>query len=127
MASIKLRHLLVGISTTLLLSTTATAHHGWAWAEGEHTKLVGTIQEVSFAPPHPSLVVKVKGDAWQVDLGNPNQTQRSGFAAGSAKAGDEITVLGNRSLDKSKNHIKAVRITIKGKNYDMYPERIKGN
>lgn len=127
MASIKLRHMIAGISTGLLLSATATAHHGWAWAEGEHTKLVGTIQEISFAPPHPSLVVKVKGDAWQVDLGNPHQTQRSGFAAGSAKAGDDITILGNRSLDKSKKHIKAVRITVNGKNYDMYPERIKEN
>lgn len=88
--------------------------------------MTGTIQEISFAPPHPSLVVEVDGQTWQVDLGNPNQTQRSGFAQGSAVAGDEVTILGNRSLEESENLIKAVRITIDGQSYDMYPERIGG-
>lgn len=106
------------------LATSAAAHHGWSWAEGELSELTGTIQEISFAPPHPSLVVEVSGEVWQVDLGNPTQTQRSGFAEGSAEVGDEITILGNRSLDPSENLIKAVRITIGGKNYDMYPDRI---
>ena len=80
------------------------------------------------APPHPSLQVKAAdGVVWLVDLGNPNQTERSGFAATSGKAGDAIVVLGNRHKDKTKMHMKAVRITIAGKNYDMYPERIRTN
>ncbi len=40
---------------------------------------------------------------WLVDLGNPNQTERSGFTAASAKAGDAIVVLGNRHKDKSQD------------------------
>jgi hypothetical protein len=36
-------------------------------------------------------------------------------------------VLGNRSLDKTKLHMKAVRITVGDKQFDMYPERIKKN
>lgn len=71
-------------------------------------------------------MVEVDGEIWQVDLGNPNRTQRSGFTQGSAQPGDEVTVLGNRSLDESENLIKAVRITIDDQNYDMYPERIEG-
>jgi hypothetical protein len=67
------------------------------------------------------------GVVWLVDLGNPNQTERSGFTATSAKAGDAIVVLGNRHKDKTRMHMKAVRITIAGKNYDMYPERIRTN
>jgi hypothetical protein len=120
-------HVIVaGLCAPALFATTATAHHGWNWAEGELSELTGMIQEISFAPPHPSLVVEVDGEIWQVDLGNPNQTQRSGFAQGSAEAGDIVTILGNRSLDESENLIKAVRITIEGQNYDMYPERIEG-
>lgn len=115
---------LVVLGSLGLFTTTAVAHHGWNWAEGEHSELTGTIEEISFAPPHPSLVVEVDGESWQVDLGNPNETQRSGFEEGSAEVGDEITILGNRSLDESENLIKAVRITIDGENYDMYPERI---
>ena len=38
--------------------------------------------------------------------------------------GDEITVLGNRTKEPNEAHMKAVRITVGGKQYDMYPERI---
>ncbi|MGQ0582106.1 MAG: DUF6152 family protein [Reyranella sp.] len=109
-------------------SLPALGHHGWSWAENEQTVLQGTIKSISMAPPHPSLqVTAADGVLWQVDLGNPNQTERAGFTAASAKPGDAITILGNRHLDKTKMMIKAVRITIAGKNYDMYPERIRTN
>ena len=109
------------------LAGPALAHHGWSWAEGEQMTLQGTIRQISMAPPHPTLMVESEGKLWQVDLGNPNQTERSGFRGDTAKPGDAVTVLGNRHLDKSKLHMKAVRITIAGKNYDMYPERIRTN
>ena len=115
------------IAIAAALAGTAAAHHGWAWAEGEQTTLQGTIETISFAPPHPSLTVMSDGEVWQIDLGNPRQTERSGFAEGSAKVGDAITVLGNKSADENEKLMKAVRITVKGKNFDMYPERIKTN
>ena len=115
------------IAVSATLAGTAAAHHGWAWAEGEQTTLEGTIQSISFAPPHPSLTVMADGTVWQIDLGNPRQTERSGFAEGSAKVGDAITVLGNRSADENEKLMKAVRITVAGKNFDMYPGRIKTN
>lgn len=105
----------------------AAAHHGWSWAEEQQTEPKGVIKTISMAPPHPTLhVTAADGVLWQVDLGNPNQTARSGFAEGSAKAGDAIVVLGNKALDKSK-WMKAVRITVAGKQYNMYPERIRSN
>ncbi len=105
----------------------ALAHHGWSWAEGEQMTLQGTIQKISMSPPHPMLMVQAKEGLWQVDLGNPNQTERSGFRGDTAKPGDAVTAVGNRNLDKSKLHMKAVRLIIAGKNYDMYPERIRTN
>jgi hypothetical protein len=106
----------------------ASAHHGWAWAEDEQMTLEGIIQAISMSPPHPTLHVTAKdGAVWQVDLGNPRQTERSGFRGDTAKVGDPITVLGNRDRDRSEMHMKAVRITLAGKNYDMYPERIGTN
>ncbi len=78
------------------------------------------------APPHPSLrVADAQGAVWFIELGNPNQTARSGFTATSAKPGDAITVLGNRDKDGVKTHMKAVRITVGEKTYDLYPERIR--
>lgn len=112
----------------VLLTQRAVAHHGWAWAEDEQSTLAGRIQSVSMSAPHPTLqVTDAAGATWQVDLGNPSQTERSGFTGESAKAGDAITVLGNRHRDRARNHMKAVRITISGRNFDLYPERITPN
>lgn len=128
-ALIRTGTLAVLLTTGVVLGTSAPtvlAHHGWSWAEEAQTTLEGTIQEISMAPPHPSLRIRdAQGASWQIDLGNPNQTARSGFTGESAKVGDAITILGNRNKDASKKHMKAVRITVGGKQYDMYPERIR--
>jgi hypothetical protein len=112
---------------SLFVYAGALAHHGWSWAEEDQTELTGTIESISMSPPHPVLKVKAADGVWQVDLGNPSQTARSGFKADSAKAGDPIVVLGNRSLEKDKKHMKAVRITVRDRRFDLYPERIKKN
>ena len=41
--------------------------------------------------------------------------------------GDAVTVIGNRDRDPAEAHMKAVRIVIDGRNYDMYPERIQAD
>lgn len=118
----------LSLAAAVLAGAPVIAHHGWSWAEGEQMELKGTIRSISMAPPHPMLMVTAgDGKVWQVDLGNPNQTERSGFTGTTAKPGDPVTAIGNRHLDKSKAHMKAVRIVLAGKNYDMYPERIRTN
>lgn len=80
------------------------------------------------APPHPSLRVRAAdGTVWFVELGNPGRTTRSGFGPDTAAVGDAVTVIGNRDRDRAEAHIKAVRIVIDGRNYDMYPERIRSD
>jgi hypothetical protein len=119
---------LLVLAVAVLLSPRALAHHGWAWADDEKSTLTGKVESVSMAAPHPTVqVTDAAGVTWQVDLGNPSQTERSGFTRESAKAGDAITVLGNRNRDRARNHMKAVRITIGERNFDLYPERITPN
>lgn len=104
----------------------ALAHHGWSWAEEAQSTLTGTIQSVSMDPPHPGLeVVAEDGTLWEIDLANPRQTERSGFTGDSARPGDAITILGNRSLNPAEKWMKAVRITVNGQTFDLYPDRIK--
>ncbi|OCP07186.1 MULTISPECIES: DUF6152 family protein [unclassified Ensifer] len=125
--AISRRGVTAGIITVLLVTSTY-AHHGWSWAEADQIELKGTIREISMAPPHPTLQVETSADGmWRVELGNPRNTERSGFVEGSAKVGDAIVVLGNRSLDPNEKRMKAVRITVAGKTYDIYPERIQTN
>jgi hypothetical protein len=120
------RTLAVAGVATGLLATAALAHHGWSWAESDQIELTGTVKKVVIAPPHPTIdMTATDGVDWHIELGNPRQTARSGFNAESAKVGDTITVLGNRSLDPDEKRLKAVRVTVGDKVYDIYPERIK--
>lgn len=112
-------------ATSVTLAMPAAAHHGWSWAEAEETTLQATITAISLNPPHPELTVTdADGTEWVIELGNPGRTERAGFVDGTAKVGDTITILGNRSLDPAERLMKAVRITLAGTNYDFYPERI---
>jgi len=109
-----------------MLATSAWAHHGWSWADAEQIQLSGTVKAVQIAPPHPTMDIETANDGvWRVELGNPSQTQRSGFVEGSAKVGDKITATGNRAEDHAEKRMKAVQVTVGGKTYDIYPERIQ--
>lgn len=120
--------LAASVIATTVLTTAALAHHGWSWADADQIELQGRITDIYIGPPHPTLKVQTASDGlWTVELGNPTQTQRAGFVEGSAKAGDQITVLGNRSQDKQEKRLKAVRITVGAKTFDIYPERIRTN
>ena len=123
------RSLAAGIAAfalPLALSATATAHHGWSWADTDQVKLSGVVKKVEIAPPHPYLDVQTPNDGmWRVELGNPTQTQESGFNEQSAKVDESITAVGNRARDHAEKRMKAVQISVGGKTYDIYPERIR--
>ncbi|HEX5932587.1 MAG TPA: DUF6152 family protein [Pseudorhizobium sp.] len=109
------------------MATAAAAHHGWSWAEAEQIELSGTITSISFAPPHPSMEVQADDGLWTVELSNPGKTQRSGFVEGVANVGDAVTLIGNRSRNRDELRMKAVRVIVGTKTYDIYPERIETN
>jgi hypothetical protein len=116
---------LMAFAGALLITTGALAHHGWEWAEEKQTNLEGTIREIYIGPPHPQLKVETASDGvWTVDLANPRQTAASGFAEGSARPGNKIRIVGNRSAKKDQKLMKAVKITVEGKDFILYPERI---
>jgi Family of unknown function (DUF6152) len=118
---------LSALAGAALLAGAAMAHHGWSWAEADQINLTGKLTAISFAPPHPTLELDTADGAWRIELGNPGLTQRSGFVEGVVAVGDEITVRGNRSLDPNEKRLKAVRVIVSGKNYDIYPNRIVTN
>ena len=114
------------LAVPIVLATGALAHHGWEWAEEKQTNLEGVIREIYIGPPHPTLKVETAGDGiWQIDLANPRQTTNAGFVEGSARPGNKIQILGNRSAKKEQKLMKAVRITVEGKDFLLYPERIQ--
>ena len=123
----KLTLSLSALAGAALLAGAAMAHHGWSWAEADQINLTGKLTAISFAPPHPTLELDTADGVWRIELGNPGLTQRSGFVEGVVAVGDDITVRGNRSLDPDEKRLKAVRVIVEGKNYDIYPNRIVTN
>jgi Family of unknown function (DUF6152) len=111
----------------LLLAVPALAHHGWSWTEEETTQLKGKIVEIYIGNPHAALDVAVEGSVWRVELAPPSRTIAAGFTEETAKAGDEVIAIGNRSRDRSERRMKAVRIIVGGKTYDVYPDRVPTN
>ena len=107
----------------LLAPGPTLAHHGWSWTADGFFELEGIIKEIYIGNPHATLDVDVEGEIWRVELAPPSATMRAGFTEDVAKVGDEVTAIGNRSLDETEKRMKAVRVTVNGKTYDVYPSR----
>jgi hypothetical protein len=103
----------------------AFAHHGWSWTESGFFQLEGIIAAVYLGNPHATLDIDVEGTIWRVELAPPGPTSAAGFVDGVAKVGDEVTAFGNRSSDPDETRMKAVRIVIGDKTYDVYPDRAR--
>jgi hypothetical protein len=105
-------------------ATRALAHHGWEWAEGELVDLSGVIKSAKLGNPHGLLTVTAKDGDWTVEVGQPWRNARAGLKDSMLVKGAALTIRGNRTKDPKQKVMKAVRIVIAGKNYDLYPERL---
>ena len=105
----------------------AAAHHGWSWTQDGFFELEGVITAIYVGNPHATLDVDVEGETWRIELAPPSRTIAAGFTEETAKVGDEVTAIGNRSLDENELRMKAVRIIVNGETYDVYPDRVPTN
>lgn len=105
----------------------ALAHHGWEWTQEAFFELEGKITAIYIGNPHATVDVEADGAVWRVELAPPRATINAGFTEGAAAIGDPIKVIGHRSLDEAEKRIKAVRIIVRDKTYDVYPDRVPSN
>lgn len=121
------RHFLLGAGAFVLVAATgirpSNAHHGWAWATDEEFRLTGLIKAVKLGNPHGELTVDVNGEDWIVEIGQPWRNDRIGLSPQVLATGTEVTAFGHRSADPSERLVKAERLVIAGKDYNLYPDR----
>lgn len=113
-------------TVVLLLLTAAAparAHHGWRWAEETEFELTGIITEARLGNPHGLLTVDAGGESWTVEVGQPWRNADAGLVDGMLVPGVELTAQGHRSADPAERRMKAERIVIAGRTYDLYPDR----
>ncbi|MEX1179215.1 MAG: DUF6152 family protein [Cucumibacter sp.] len=101
----------------------ALAHHGWSWTGEEFFELTDTLTDIYVGNPHATLELDVDGVVWRVELAPLNQTLNAGFDETAVALGAEVTVIGHRSLDPNEPRMKAVRVIVGDKTYDVYPDR----
>lgn len=106
-----------------LAASAAQAHHGWAWATDEEFEITGVIQSVRLGNPHGEVTIRVDGEDWVVEVGQPWRNDRVGLTKEMLSQGREITVHGHRSAREGERLVKAERVVIDGKDYDLYPGR----
>ena len=111
---------------TLVLLTHSTpghAHHGWSWTTGGNIELIGLIKKTSLGMPHGIVYVDAEGEVWTVEVGQPWRNERAGLVPGDLSEGVEVRVIGEPAADPSEKRLKAERLYIDGREYDLYPGR----
>lgn len=110
---------------TLLFSLSAAqAHHGWRWTKDGKFEITGVIESAKLGNPHGVVKLNVEGEIWTIEVGQPWRNRRAGLTDAMFAKGREITVVGQRSADGKELRVKALRVVIRGKNHDLYPNRL---
>jgi hypothetical protein len=107
----------------VLLPRPASAHHGWGWATDEEFELTGKITKVKLGNPHGEMHLDANGEAWLVEIGQPWRNEQAGLTEDLLAIGTEVTAHGHRSIDPDEKLMKAERLIIAGKDYNLYPDR----
>lgn len=101
----------------------AFAHHGWGWVTDEEFEITGTIRDVKLGNPHGLVTLDVQGAVWTIEVGQPWRNTQAGLKDDMLNVGRVITVHGHRSAKESERLVKAERLIIEGKSYNLYPDR----
>ena len=99
------------------------AHHGWGWATNEEFELAGTVKPVRHGNPHGTMMLATASGNWTVEIGQPWRNASAGLTPQLLRPGTRLLVHGHRSANRNQRLMKAERIVIAGKSYNLYPDR----
>ena len=102
--------LIAGLSS-LLVGSTALAHHGRASYSNEEITVQATVTEFRFVNPHVQIYFDITSEDgeiehWQGELTAPNKMARGGWTKFTLQPGDEIKISGRAA----RNHGHSVAI-----------------
>jgi hypothetical protein len=118
------RRCLAGLLLMGACLSVAFAHHGWRWTDDGQFELTARVEKASLGNPHGVLTMDADGSKWLVEVGQPWRNEQAGLSDSMMARGATLTIVGKRSADAKEQRMKAERIIIAGKNFDLYPERL---
>ena len=107
----------------MLPAAPIAAHHGWGWATDEEFRLVGIVRQVRHGNPHGTMMLATASGLWTVEIGQPWRNEQAGLTRELLKPGTRLRVHGHRSARRNERLMKAERIVIGAKSYNLYPDR----
>lgn len=107
----------------LALPAALPAHHGWSWTTGRNIEIAGKVVKAELGNPHGVLVIDVKGARWTVEIGQPWRNERAGLKDRDLGPGVSLRIAGEPSTNPKARLMKAERIFIGERRFDLYPER----
>jgi hypothetical protein len=111
------------ILAPLALPAASWAHHGWSWTTGKNIEIAGRVTQAKLGNPHGVLTLDVKGASWTVEVGQPWRNERAGLKDSDMAPGKTLRISGEPSTDPKARLLKAERIFIGERRFDLYPER----
>ena len=113
------RQIILGLAAAGLAPAVARAHHGWTWAEDEEFTLAGVIRGVRLGNPHGELDVEAADGLWTAEIGQPYRNESAGLTEELLAPGTQVTLEGHRSRNPDEKVMKAERVIIAGKLYNL--------
>ena len=107
------------LTALLALAAPAAAHHGWgSYDAANPVTVTGPILQSKYENPHASITVKGSDKEWTVTLAPTSRMSNRGATAEVVAVGKTIAAYGYPSTVE-KDEMRAERITIDGKTYEM--------
>jgi len=108
----------------LLTSTPMFAHHGSSAYDKKLTTVKGTVTDFQFMNPHSELFLEVKNadgkvEKWSAEAASMVTMSRLGWSKNLFKAGDQITIVGNRARNGSPTMRLSKVVLANGKEYPV--------
>src|SRR5262250_2877663 len=102
-----------------LLAGAALAHHGWgSYDAAKPVTVAGPVVTSKFENPHATLTVRGTDKVWTVILAPPSRMSSRGATEKIVAVGQNVSAYGYPSTVE-KDEIRAERITVNGKTYEM--------
>lgn len=121
---LSIRPWLAGLLLMGACLSAAFAHHGWRWTDDGQFELTAKIEKAVLGNPHGVLTMDADGSKWLVEVGQPWRNEQAGLTDAMFAKGVTLIIVGKRSANKNEQLMKAERIIINGKKFDLYPERL---
>jgi hypothetical protein len=102
-----------------LLTSAALAHHGWgSYDASKPVTVTGPIVTSKFENPHAAITVQASDKVWTVTLAPTSRMNSRGATEKVVAVGQNVSAYGYPST-VDKDEMRAERITVNGKTYEM--------